>query len=822
MTCRCSRSTSHRPAWATPPSPSSSSRGSRARSSHGQPARQVWAPSTLSASRSCSSKPARRRRAGSSTRPSACPTAPRPRPWPSAWATCSGGWSPSAPRNPTRSSVRARSGSGMRGLGRRGHHRAERWSPCCASAGAVRPATPTPPPTRSVGRRRWSTRPASPTSPPRCPARSTAPRPSIDGRSIAKSALTGMVDAICRDTAAARRGARAGPPSRAHAADVAEAFLARLDGSQFDAPAQTSAPSSSAPRALGPAGHRRVTAGPPRRPARPARQRRTPGTSSVLAPGAEGNSSSRSRSPSSTPAPSAASSRSNSIRLERLLPVLRRPGGLRRGEVVLSQDEAWELMTVTGPRLARRRLRRAGARAVAPEADAVAAPARRRRRASRSVGAHQLANVRWSAVFDDVELTAADIARLAKEARPLVRSGGRWVALDHADLRAAAAALAERANTHPAHRRRDAAPRPRPRGLAARRRHLASPAAAGPPTCSRSASTVSDDPAARARGLRRRAAQLPGRGARLARLPRRRRPRRLPRARHGPRQDARRCSPTCWPRAGDGPALVIAPPAVVGNWAAEAAQVHARPPGRRAPRRQPGRRPTRSPPRSRPPTSSSPPTAPPCATSRPSRTIDVGPHRPRRGAGHQEPGQRHRPAAAPHRRPRPRRPHRHADRERPRRPLGHPRLHQPRPGRARGRSSSPSCRATARRRAGAGRGRAAGAQRHPRVPPHQGRAGHRRRAARPHRRARPLRDDARADRPLPGRARPAGHRSGAPRTDAEARKGAVLAAITALKQICNHPVRLPGRRPARSTGARASSPASRRSSTRCSPPTSGC
>ena len=55
--------------------------------------------------------------------------------------------------------------------------------------------------------------------------------------------------------------------------------------------------------------------------------------------------------------------------------------------------------------------------------------------------------MRWSAVFDDVELTAADIARLAKEARPLIRSGGRWVAIDRADLDAAAAALAERAAT---------------------------------------------------------------------------------------------------------------------------------------------------------------------------------------------------------------------------------------------------------------------------------------------------------------------------------------------------------------------------------------
>ncbi|MDQ3146487.1 MAG: DEAD/DEAH box helicase, partial [Actinomycetota bacterium] len=64
------------------------------------------------------------------------------------------------------------------------------------------------------------------------------------------------------------------------------------------------------------------------------------------------------------------------------------------------------------------------------------------------VGAHQLSDVRWSAVFDDVELTAADIARLAAEARPLVRSRGRWVELDRADLKEAAAALAERATTN--------------------------------------------------------------------------------------------------------------------------------------------------------------------------------------------------------------------------------------------------------------------------------------------------------------------------------------------------------------------------------------
>ena len=62
------------------------------------------------------------------------------------------------------------------------------------------------------------------------------------------------------------------------------------------------------------------------------------------------------------------------------------------------------------------------------------------------VGAQQLADVRWSAVFDDVELTASDIAQLAREARPLVKSRGQWVEIDKADLAEAAAALAERAD----------------------------------------------------------------------------------------------------------------------------------------------------------------------------------------------------------------------------------------------------------------------------------------------------------------------------------------------------------------------------------------
>ena len=114
--------------------------------------------------------------------------------------------------------------------------------------------------------------------------------------------------------------------------------------------------------------------------------------------------------------------------------------------MVLSQDEAWELMTTTGPRLAS-----AGFDVRVPELSQHRPTPTLRVFAEASstsaVGASQLADVRWSALFDDVELTAADIARLAKEARPLIRSGGRWVAIDRADLDAAAAALAERAAT---------------------------------------------------------------------------------------------------------------------------------------------------------------------------------------------------------------------------------------------------------------------------------------------------------------------------------------------------------------------------------------
>jgi len=131
-------------------------------------------------------------------------------------------------------------------------------------------------------------------------------------------------------------------------------------------------------------------------------------------------------------------------RLERLFPALLRPGGRRRGEVILSQEEAWQLMSDMGSSL------------VTAGFD-VSVPALSRKKTAPTlrlttestetvVGAQQLADVRWSAVFGDVELSAADIAQLASEARPMVKSQGEWIELDKVDLAAAAQALAERAD----------------------------------------------------------------------------------------------------------------------------------------------------------------------------------------------------------------------------------------------------------------------------------------------------------------------------------------------------------------------------------------
>jgi superfamily II DNA or RNA helicase len=129
-------------------------------------------------------------------------------------------------------------------------------------------------------------------------------------------------------------------------------------------------------------------------------------------------------------------------RLERLLPALKRPSD-RRGLVMLSGEEAAEFMFETGPTLSAAgfevRIPAVSRRAPGPRLRLFAEA----ERGPSQVGAQQLARVRWSVLFDDLELDAAEIARLSAEAKPLVRVRGRWVSLDRGDLAAAAAALAE-------------------------------------------------------------------------------------------------------------------------------------------------------------------------------------------------------------------------------------------------------------------------------------------------------------------------------------------------------------------------------------------
>ncbi len=264
--------------------------------------------------------------------------------------------------------------------------------------------------------------------------------PSIDGITMARSVLSEVVDVICHD--AARRvevPAATDDPKTISAA--AETFVSRLDGTPFEVPAGIAGELTNAlERWAAPVASRNY---------RPLIVQLDPpdsGDAWHLAVFASGKG--EQLVPVEVALVNAGNQRreleGNLVRLERLYPPLMRPGSLRRGEVVLSQEEAWELMSKIGPVLADAgfdmRVPMLSRRRPTPSLRIFAES-----NGETSVGAHQLANVSWTAVFDDIELTAADIARLAKEARPLVRANGRWVALDHADLAAAAAALAERA-----------------------------------------------------------------------------------------------------------------------------------------------------------------------------------------------------------------------------------------------------------------------------------------------------------------------------------------------------------------------------------------
>jgi len=263
----------------------------------------------------------------------------------------------------------------------------------------------------------------------------------VDARALTRSALTGMVDAFCRDSAR-RIEVPAPPPNVRSATDVTEAFLARLDGSAFDAPMRV------ADDLVAKAEHWvrgvvrehsplvvRLEAPPRGDPA---------WDLAVFTESADGTLTPIERAIVDARSGNERAELEDEIgRVERMVPALQRPS-TRRGHQIIGQDEAWQLMVDIGPRLAAAgfdvRVPALSLRTPTPSLRVFA------EETETAVGASQLADVRWSAVFDDVELTAADIARLAKEARPLIHSRGRWVAIDKADLAAAAAALAERAD----------------------------------------------------------------------------------------------------------------------------------------------------------------------------------------------------------------------------------------------------------------------------------------------------------------------------------------------------------------------------------------
>jgi hypothetical protein len=259
---------------------------------------------------------------------------------------------------------------------------------------------------------------------------------------FALAALTDLVDAIV-SFAAGQLETPAMPPEIMTRQDVAEATLCRLDGEAVIAPTKAGGElvrrmTQWGQPVLGAVGKRLVVQlDPP--------DEMGAWHVAVLAPSEDGTLEPVEVAVTTGSKTRAKQTAAQLARLERLFPELLRLGGRRRGEVILSQDEAWNLMTTSGDVL-----RSAGFDVRVPDL--------RRRKAVASlrltseadesvVGAQQLADVRWSAVFDEVELSAAEIAKLAAEARPLVKSRGQWVELDKADLVEAAAALAERADT---------------------------------------------------------------------------------------------------------------------------------------------------------------------------------------------------------------------------------------------------------------------------------------------------------------------------------------------------------------------------------------
>jgi hypothetical protein len=263
---------------------------------------------------------------------------------------------------------------------------------------------------------------------------------------VCRSVLEEAVHAVCR-TGAGRLVAPATAPVARSYRDVAEAVMAGLDGSPFTAVRR---PAGQLIQELGlwaapVTGRRnvglRVELHPPDREPSAA-----PGwLLTVSAIGVESRPVRYDRAQETASRKKTKHLDAEMRRLERLLPALRRSGE-GQSQVVLDSEEAWDLMTDTGAALVAAgftvRVPALSTRRPRPRLQLEAEP-----RGPSQVGAHQLSRVRWSVLFDDVELDAAEISRLAAEARPLVQVKGRWVELDRSDLDAASQVLAEHSGT---------------------------------------------------------------------------------------------------------------------------------------------------------------------------------------------------------------------------------------------------------------------------------------------------------------------------------------------------------------------------------------
>ena len=615
-----------------------------------------------------------------------------------------------------------------------------------------------------------------------CPASCCALDPNVDARALTRSALTGMVDAICRDSA--RRlevpGAAAARPHR----DRRRRGVPRAGSTAARSTRRCASRARS--RRASSSGRRSVTGERERldRAARSARRRQRVASRGVRV-GPEGRARPDRAGDRRTRARAGRDLEDEIARLERMLPALLRPG---RHAARPGHPEPGRGVGADG----HHRVRSSW-----PPASTCACPrcrgASRRRRCACSSTRRRS---RWSARTNSPTCAGRRCSTTSssprptsrgwrKEARPLIRSGGRWVAIDQADLAGRGRGARRAGRHHAAVGRGDAAPRARHRGLAARgrrrrrRRRLGRRPARGRGRCRRrrrpARPTASSASCAATRPKRWRGSASSTRPGSAA-------------ASRSTWASARRrrCWRTCSPARAPGPALVIAPPAVVGNWTAEAARFTPEPARRRAPRRATAPRPTRSRPRSPTPTSWSPRTEPRCATStRSPRCRGRASCSTRRRRSRTRPTTRRSSCAAS--RPRSRIALTGTPIEN---GLGdlwaildfaNPGLVGPRPQFIARLSSD----GTATRVEAEDAMRALNGilvfRRTKAEPDDRGRA------ARPDRRARPLRDDARADRAVPGAARHARHRHRRSPEGEKPRKGQILAAITALKQICNHP-----------------------------------